>query len=304
VIQYQIEHPGEEIVLYTHDVGPRLTSRRLGLTARELPEADRLPPQKDDTERENERLRRELHQLQAAAPILHITLNGRADVIDVQPIGRVPTSLTDQEVDAMASAARAQLPTIRREEWPEPESIARRINGKLAIDLGKRVAVIPNAIYSSEYDRYERECAQYEHEYRKYLLDRYEAEEVCSRIVAIAIELHNTGGKPAEDINVTVTLPNDVQVDEYPRGFHSPPPAPVAPRTQQDIFAESMQHALKIDGFTPSFDAFQHLNASTRGPSFDGQTVSWWVRALKHGFLSELGDNLCHYRCATKAVCR
>lgn len=289
VIAYQAEHPDESIILYTHDVGPRLTAQRLGVTARAIPDEDRLPAQKDEIEQENERLKKELHELKTAAPQLHVTIDDSADRVETSTMARMPRDLTDEVVDAAAKAARGKLPSFTRGTHPEPESIVSRVNGRLVIDFDKQIDVNLNAIPGSEYDRYDRQCVRYEADYRKYLLELHEAQLVRARTVSLDVVLHNVGGQPADDINIELIFPDNASLaTAAPRLVGPEPAAPAPPRTQQEMLHESAQHAVRFDSHLPPYHGLPEINPAKRGPWIEGGAISWWVRALKHGFVKDL----------------
>ena len=289
VIAYQAKHPDEPIILYTHDVGPRLTAQRLGVTARAIPDEDRLPAQKDEIEQENERLKKELHEFKTAAPQLHVTINNSAETVDTSTMVQMPKALTDQAVDAAAKSARGKLPAFTRGTDPEPESIVSRVNGRLVIDFDKQIDANLNAIPGSEYERYDRQCARYEADYRKYLLEQHDALMLRARTVSLEVVLHNVGGQPAEDVNIELIFPENASLaTEAPRLTGPAPVAPTPPRTQQQLLHATAQHAVRFDSYIPPYHGLPDINPAKRGPWIEGSAISWWVRALKHGFLKEL----------------
>jgi hypothetical protein len=289
VLVRRAEHPDEVIILYTHDVGPRLTAQRLGIVARPIPDEDRLPPQKDEVEKENERLKKELHEFKTAAPRLHVTINDSADRVETSTMGRIPEALTEETIVAATKSARANLPVFSRGTGPEPESVITRVNRRLVIDFDKHLDVNADAIPASEYDRYDRLCERYEADYRKYLLDRHEAQLIRSRTVALQVVLENVGGQPAEDVNIELTFPPNISVTTDPPRLPGPQPAaPTTPRTQHQLMHDTVQAAVRFDSYLPPYHALPDINPAKRGPWIDGTAISWWMRALKHGFVKDL----------------
>lgn len=289
VLVYRAEHPEEEIILYSHDVGPRLTARRLGITVRAIPDEDRLPSQKDEVEQENERLKKELHEFKTAAPQLHVTINDSTDRVDASTLARMPDDVSHEMIDTEAKSARAKLPVFLRGAGPEPESAISRVNGRLVIDFDKHIDANLDAIPASEYDRYDRLCARYEDDYRKYLIGRREAQLIRARTVALKVVLENVGGQPADDVNIELVFPENASVaTEPPRPAGAAPVAPPAPRTQQQLLHDTVQQAVRFDSYIPPYNALPDINPAKRGPWIKGTAVSWWVRALKHGFVKDL----------------
>ena len=101
--------------------------------------------------------------------------------------------------------------------------------------------------------------------------------------------LHNSGGKPAEDIDIELMFPSGVTVaHEAPQAVTKPPKQPVRPRTQQELF-ETAKQALRYDFFIPPYHGLSNIDPSNSGPRIEGNTVSWWARGLKHGYVIQLG---------------
>ena len=289
VLEHRLEHPNEIVVLYTHDVGPRLTAQRLGIDARPIPAEDMLPPQKDDAERESERLKRQLHDLQAAAPQLSLTINGEEDLATATALN-AEIGLTDHDISSKAAAERAKLPIFERIAEAAPTSSFKRINGKLMLDLNSISEVDVNLIASGEYDRYQRACDRYENEYVDYLRAWRDTAEVRSRTIAIDAQLHNIGGKPGEDISVELVFPTGITVSlEPPVVGVSHPRKPTPPRTQQEVFAETLSGAARSQAFPRPFDPIRDITPFSSGPTVEDNVVSWWFQSLKHGFVKPLG---------------
>jgi len=291
VLEYRAEHPNETIVLYTHDVGPRLTAQRLGIDARPIPADDLLPPQKDDAERENERLKRELHELRAAAPQLSVTMNGETEVVTVTTLVAGVADLSDDDVNEQAAAARAKLPAFERTAEAALHPGFERINGKLVLDLDRTPSEIDyDAIAAGEYDRYERACVRYEKEYAAYLRERRDVLEARSRTIAIQLDLHNSGGRPGDDIRVELEFPSHIVVElEPPVAPVSEPVKPPPPRTIRESIAQSVSAFAGVQPFAPRFDPLSRIDLFSSGPTLDGNVVSWWFKSLNHGFVNPLG---------------
>jgi PIN domain-containing protein len=289
ILEYRIKHPSESIVLFTHDVGPRLTAQRLGIDARPIPPEDLLPPQRDDAERENERLKRQLHDLQTAAPQLSVTINGEEDLATVTTLSAL-VGLTNDDISSQAAVERAKLPTFERTAEAAPDTSLKRINGKLVLDLDSVREVDVNAIAPGEYDRYDRACDRYENEYAEYLRALRDMREVRSRTITIEAQLNNSGGKPGEDISVELEFPTGMIVSlEPPVTSESHPSKPMPPRTQQELFADTLSRAARFESFSRPFDPIRNINPYSSGPTVEENVVSWWFQSLKHGFVKPLG---------------
>jgi hypothetical protein len=291
VAAYHAAHSDEDVVFVTHDVGPRLTARRLGLRARELPETEKLPPAKDETEQENERLRKELHEIRTAAPKLVVTIDGADGVVSVPTIAIPPSTPSPEELSAEAASAGDALPSYpdTASEGYQPDVLGANSRGLPVLDLDALVGSADlKAIPPRELARYERDRESYVSEYREYLLRAHDVKSSLARTVPLQLAILNEGGAPADDIHVEIELPDHVVLAELPPQMPAPPPPPTLPRSQWDEIR---------GGFTagiPNFDAylpppFPMIHQQISGPDLEGPTARWWVRSLKHGFERPLG---------------
>lgn len=284
ILHYQQQHPDEHLMLITNDTGPRLTAKHHSLHAQALDEQHLLAPTPDPVAEENKRLKQQLHELVSASPELQLALNGVTKEITPQLLTLPPVPLDEDVINATAVAARARLPTFEPTNDPEPESTMRRVNGKLVLDLSKHQHIEwnPNRISSHEYTRYAAACATYEDDYRQYVRAHHETQHVRARTIKIDATLHNKGGKPAEDIDIRITFPQHVTISTNPPRTAGPPQQPMPPRSTGELLGESVQRGLRLDTYAPNF--MPNINPAKRGPWIDGQTISWWVRTLNHGF--------------------
>ena len=66
--RYSREHEGSDVRLLTHDAGPMMTARSLGLPFEPIPDSWLVSPENSPTERENARLQDEVNRLKKAEP--------------------------------------------------------------------------------------------------------------------------------------------------------------------------------------------------------------------------------------------
>lgn len=285
-LQAQHDDPEDSVILYTHDVGPRITAARLGITARELPANDRLPPQQDEIEKENERLKRELHDIKAAAPQLHLQINGQKQHATASTLASTPPTIDEDGITNAARAARDRLPhyeTLSTTEVESPYVDARHI-----LNLGDWDISGNNVISQSEYQRYQSESGWYEEQYRTHLRDVHDSMVERARSVALTFTLHNDGGQPGEDIRVTVAAPLNVTIAQYPRIVPREPSLPARPRTNGELHTEFMEKVIARPNFSlPSF--IPNINPSHTGPDIEQGEIRWWIRRLRHTYHSDLG---------------
>jgi hypothetical protein len=292
-LQSSRDHPDEVTVLYSHDVGPRITAQRVGLAVRELPESERLPAEKDEAEVESARLRRELHELRAAAPELSLLIEDEENTVNRATHGSPSEPQTDEEIASQVAAALQEFPAI------DPDVIPKEEDGIRRRDDGRRVLVIdpdaprldPGGVPRSELLRYERERESYGPLLAKYLRERHAALVARSRVVTLDFTLWNKGGQPADDIHVDIEVPEYWSSSESGIPLPQAPAKPRSPRSRGELLRESVANAAVIPSFSGSdfYRGIPDINPRKSGPRIDGQNVRWWVRSLKHGFTTALG---------------
>ena len=285
ILHYQESRPDENVILFSNDTGARLTARHHRITANELNEEYMQPTARDPLEQENKRLRQQLLELTSASPQLHLTLNNDQQTTRPQPLNPEPSPLDDTNIAKVAADARNKLPKFTPSNEPEPTSGFHRINGRLAIDLSQHSLFNPEAISKAEYNRYEADCATYEAEYRKYLREHHETQLVRARTIKLDVTLHNTGGKPADDITIEITFPDQLTIETHAPASGGPPRKPTPPRSTAGLLAESLQRGYGMDNYVPNLPDF---SPAQRGPWIEEHKISWWVRSLKHGFQRDL----------------
>lgn len=105
--------PGPKVLL-THDTGPLLRGRRVGLQTRELPENWLLPPASDETEREIARLRRENDELRNRAARLEVAwLEGDEPFEELRVERLLVPPLGEAAIRALIERTKATLPPPR-----------------------------------------------------------------------------------------------------------------------------------------------------------------------------------------------
>jgi hypothetical protein len=292
ILQHQDEHPDETIVLYTHDIGPRLTAARLSITAKPIPDEDKLAPEQDETEKENERLKRELHELKTAAPQLTLRINDALDNVSITTLTPQPDPIDENSINAQADTARDKLPTYDLTEIQvaqEDTAFSRGTNGELVLDLDRIAGIDHNLTPPSEYTRYEREREAYRNAYAEFLRNRYTTQLTHARTLQLEIALHNDGGARADDMDISVEVPQHVTIDLVPAGVPRAPSPPQQPRSHAEMFTESVR---KMADF-PRTDFHNHfisnINPFFSGPKIEGADLTWRLRSLKHGFHYDLG---------------
>ena len=112
--KYEQQHPEADVRLLTHDTGPMVTAKSLDLPFVKIQDAWLLPPESNETERENRRLKGEVARLKKTEPQFHIRcLDDNESEIDALEV-KCPfyESLNEQEVSAFIDQLKNRFPIV------------------------------------------------------------------------------------------------------------------------------------------------------------------------------------------------
>lgn len=277
VLAYKQEHPSDRVILISHDVGPKLTARQLGIETVELPDSYRIPPEEDPLVKENRLLKKKLTQLQNAQPNLILRLKEMLDGDEhytfrlSQP---APIKVPDKN----------EVISKLRKSFPELHPPVSKIPPAQFITPMADQLLIPK----EEFERYNREREQYFSEYENYLVSLETLRSQPSRTLELILEVRNIGSAPAEDVDVYVDFPDGFSLytkDNIPVGSKEPEP-PSQPRTAfQNLLSQQMRAALRPIPM-PSLNATDMLMGDTFSLK---KTSSYELREhfdrIKHGYL-------------------
>lgn len=185
-----------ESVLVTQDTGARLTCMHLGIRTLELPDKYRLQPELDESERENQRLRRELQKLQNALPKISIGFAGGEEATAKFALKR-PVAVDESQISASLNEVIANLPALPehhvREKSVDGSSVEAGIMRKLSYsDLSL------NAISDKEIRRYNEERTVFLERYEQYLRDQIVKRNMVKRSIRFTIAISNSGTSPCQ----------------------------------------------------------------------------------------------------------
>ncbi len=110
--RYSREHPSSDVRLLTHDGGPMMTARSLGMPFVLIPDSWLLAPENSLTERENARLKEEINRLKKAEPEFTIRCVDAGDreieVLEFQC--QIFEPLTESEISELIEALKSRYP--------------------------------------------------------------------------------------------------------------------------------------------------------------------------------------------------
>ena len=110
--QYKQQHPEADVRLLTHDTGPMMTARSLDLPFVKIQDAWLLPPESNEKERENRRLKEEVARLRKTEPEFQIKCVDDSDeeVTSLEVESQVYEPLSEDDLSAFIDSLRKQFP--------------------------------------------------------------------------------------------------------------------------------------------------------------------------------------------------
>ena len=111
--QYKQQEPNADVRLLTYDTGPMMTAKSLNLPFVEIKDDWLLPPESNETERENRRLKEEVAHLKKAEPQFRIRcLDGNESEIDVLEVECPFGPLNEQEASRFIEQVKNIFPIV------------------------------------------------------------------------------------------------------------------------------------------------------------------------------------------------
>ena len=275
LVQNRYEHEDADILLVAHDTGPRITARRLGFTASELPEEYRIKGEVDPLEKETRELKQRVQRFENALPKLSLAFC-RGSVFDSRTavtVSQVPPPL-GEELENFMAKTRAKHPFM-------PTSL----------ESGFKSLIADEDIQS--YNKALRKFyAQYEKFYRQVHQRRITRGLTCT----LNLTLLNNGTKPSEDVDVYMHFPDGFSI--YLEGeLPKPPKPPEVPKKPGTLTQPSFSSLLSsyttnpLSGLSPNFEAFNLSPSNVSVPEIkktNSYSVNFHVKRIKHNVPEEL----------------
>lgn len=262
--------------LLSHDGGPRLTARRLGLAAKNVPGAWLLPDPVDDDRKQFQKLQRENEQLKARYP--HIVAGwGSADKsLDRLTIERlIVPPLSGEAIIAAVTRCRAK--------WPHATGTMRVGSGFFIGDDDSSGRFDQN-----DYQRYFEKWQQWANGLPAFFESLPKRIAGATRFASVDLWFENTGGASAEGLLVDFATSEGWQVlaDQKASEDISPYPVALPERPLTPFQQDHTDRAIKADDVSRQF---RHLVTPTPPPR--DPTGFYWVE--RPGYDSTRGV----YRC-------
>lgn len=232
MMAYRDENPDRSVALVSGDSTPRINAHTRGMKSTDLPAKYRLDAE-SPVEKKLREVREQKRELEAGAPDpTIIVLNGpEATMIDatIKPPEPVPDAEIEDQIGDLEDRFHDLAGGRARTDQSSMDALA----------LG---GLIPD----HELERFRREFDEYVQAYKKFLRSTHDYEQFLKRSTQVDLGVHNSGTVPAEDLDIEIHIPDDVEVwteEEIPPTPTEPEP-PEKPRTIQ----ESLRHTFTFPG--------------------------------------------------------
>jgi hypothetical protein len=289
VLQFCNDIANLPTTLITHDTAARLTCRHLKIDTCQLDDKYKLPAELDETEKENQRLKRQIQKIENSMP--KIVVGFAEDYSDTARFQiKPPDEIDENSIATTMAAVRESVPKIDRPP-PKPEQEPDKTERHLSALHAKFGGMNRNSIADEEYARYENDRNKYFERYESYLRKQVDSGNVIKRMIRFKIVVLNDGSAPAEDVDVSFHFPDGFslhEIDELPDLPGEPNP-PAEPRTPTEMIQSRIGRfdigsigRLNVPSFQPP-SSF----SKKRSNSYDIEDHS---RRIKHGFQMELPE--------------
>ena len=211
------EHSGADVRLLTHDGGPMMTARSLGLPFEPIPEDWILPPENSPAERDNARLREEVNRLRKAEPdfLIRCVTNQGQDVEKLEFECQVFEPLTEADIAELLQALKSRCPMSK---YFGPKERTRRGNSTGVSPLERivmpaRAAEVFVPASAEEIARYrDRDYPGWIAECRRIFSNLHLALQRSSGRPAFRYLVENRGTRPGKDALVDIVARGNFKV--------------------------------------------------------------------------------------------
>lgn len=217
---YRNQNPGYNVQLLTHDSGPMATAKMLSLPFISIPEEWFLKPENNETERENNRLRKELEQLKKAEPQFAISFQKRDknkfESFEFEFFTYAP--LSEIEISSMVDSLKERFPLVTNFDPPKFRE------RKLPMDLGIKEVFTPPS--EGEIKKYTKNKYPLWVDRCRRILRRLpiSLEKKRSHLITFSFPVVNQGTRPAKNVLVTIRAEGNFRIrplQDYESGGES-----------------------------------------------------------------------------------
>lgn len=237
ILEFGELHGLNNIVFISHDTGPRIRARQLGISVIDLDEKYLLTEEDSQEEKELKNLRKENAELKNSLPKLELTFKhgGLFEQVELNPLLQTEEDYSEKELRHIKESYRPFIIENTKENDAyinTPVLLENLINNQKRINslLGINQPTI------EQKEKYNQELKNFYTEHKKIAKEKYEWDKILSNAVLLNLDISNNGTAPANDIDVFLTFPESVKVLFYKNftKFKKPKP-PYKPKHAGDI---------------------------------------------------------------------
>lgn len=275
---------GHSVALVTHDFGPELKAKHLGIGTLRLPDDLRLPEVIDESERELRRVRAELEATRNARPKIELCFANQQDTVQL----RVPTpiQISEQGIDRAVEIEGNRIPVEAYYEVSELNILERNTFAAALLQ--------PARPSQADVDQFNREREQYLDRYRAYLRAYAIWSSSRSLLHRLEVVVVNSGLVRGDDIDITITAHNlrFMNPDDQVQAPAKPePPRLKKPRTLLEALGATSSATFPAERWATLADVLTAHPVDQDEPSMsydrNGRTWSIHLPGLKQGMVLE-----------------
>jgi hypothetical protein len=266
IIEYARTIAKEDSVVYvTNDIGPRLKSKSLSISAIKPNEDDQISDP-DELEQENQQLKKQVLELKNKTPYLEFTFSDDQNVLVAKRSRKMKTK--DEFVEE-------QLRKIK-EQYP-PMSLRDSQNASQSM--------LSFSVSRAQISDYNDRLVEFYNEYLEYFESIYGYGYFKNNAIQVQFVLKNTGTSPGENIDVDLHFPDGFEViaeGDVPEVSDEPKP-PHKPKNPLDFQIPSIGHLNSM--LNRANSPAGKINFPKPGPTIkktNSYDVNFHVKTLKH----------------------
>jgi hypothetical protein len=229
-------NPSADIRVITHDIGPRASSKAVGVPCEQVPENWLLAPESDESEKRVKAIQAELDRFKASEPSISLELDGASKgAKDVTGEYVVFPALSEDEIGAAMRALRVRFPACSDFASQEPKKTASGGSAKSGLFDIANFTFEPGRVFTPSNKV---EIAQYKDEdypgwvrnCEKVLRSLHSRMQIQMPRTSLTIRLSNSGSRPAENALVTFVARGTFRIQPPARDDEDAPPRPAFER--------------------------------------------------------------------------
>jgi predicted nucleic acid-binding protein len=233
IIEFGKTNKIEDILLISHDTGPRLRAKNIGINAVDLEEKYLLQEEDSDEEKELKKLRKENSELKNNLPDVILTFDNKEahKAFDIIPLNKSE----DIYCFELLQPIKKEYSPFVLEEITHKNYFDHALNDLIASQRRIMEAIKPSATLEQK-QKYNNKLESFYLEYENIFKEKYKWDTILSNAVRLDFDVINKGTAPAEDIDIFLSFPNMVKLlffENFPK--YEKPKSPYKPKYAHDI---------------------------------------------------------------------